>query len=33
MAVRFEARTLDGTVITLADTVGTPTLLAFWAPW
>jgi hypothetical protein len=32
-AVPFQAQTLDGSVLTLSDTLGTPTLLAFWAPW
>ncbi len=31
--VPFQAETLDGSVLTLTDTYGTPTLLAFWAPW
>ena len=31
--VPFQAETLDGSVLTLSDTYGTPTLLAFWAPW
>ena len=29
----FQAQALDGSVINLSDTYGTPTLLAFWAPW
>ena len=32
-AILFQAETLDGTVIHLSDSYGTPTLLAFWAPW
>lgn len=32
-AIRFQGETLDGSVINLSDTYGTPTLLAFWAPW
>ena len=32
-AIPFQAELLDGTEIALADTFGTPTLLAFWAPW
>ena len=32
-AITFQARLLDGTDLTLPDTFGTPTLLAFWAPW
>ena len=32
-ATPFQAKLLDGTEITLSDTFGTPTLLAFWAPW
>ena len=31
--IPFQAQTLDGSVINLSDTHGTPTLLAFWAPW
>ena len=31
--VTFQAESLDGSVLTLSDTYGTPTLLAFWAPW
>ena len=29
----FQAALLDGAVYDLADTLGAPTLLAFWAPW
>ena len=32
-APAFQAVTLDGTSVYLEDTLGTPTLLAFWAPW
>ena len=32
-AAPFQAQTLDGTELVLTDTFGTPTLLAFWAPW
>ncbi len=32
-ATPFQAELLDGTEITLSETFGTPTLLAFWAPW
>ena len=32
-ATPFQAQTLDGSEIVLSDTFGTPTLLAFWAPW
>ena len=32
-AIPFRAELLDGTEIALSDTLGTPTLLAFWAPW
>lgn len=32
-SIPFQARLLDGTDLLLADTIGTPTLLAFWAPW
>lgn len=32
-AVPFQAQTLDGSMLSLPDTYGTPTLLAFWAPW
>ena len=32
-AVPFQAQTLDGSLLSLPDTYGTPTLLAFWAPW
>ena len=32
-AVLFQAQTLDGSMLSLPDTYGTPTLLAFWAPW
>lgn len=32
-ATPFHAMTLDGSELNLADTYGTPTLLAFWAPW
>ena len=32
-AVPFQALTLDGSTLSLPDTYGTPTLLAFWAPW
>ena len=31
--ILFQAQTLDGSVINLSDTRGTPTLLAFWAHW
>ncbi len=29
----FQAVLLDGNQFDLADTLGTPTLLTFWAPW
>ena len=29
----FEAILLDGSKFSMEDTLGTPTLLAFWAPW
>ncbi len=29
----FQAVLLDGNKFDLADTLGTPTLLTFWAPW
>ena len=32
-ATPFQAQTLDGAELVLTDTFGTPTLLAFWAPW
>ena len=32
-SIPFQARLLDGADLLLADTIGTPTLLAFWAPW
>ena len=32
-AIPFQARLLDGSDLLLADTIGAPTLLAFWAPW
>ena len=32
-AIGFQAVTLDGSEIRLDDTLGSPTLLAFWAPW
>ena len=32
-AVPFAAYLLDGSQLALADTLGAPTLLAFWAPW
>ena len=32
-SIPFEARLLDGTDLAFADTIGSPTLLAFWAPW
>ena len=32
-AVQFQARLLDGAELSLSETQGTPTLLAFWAPW
>ena len=32
-AVPFAADLLDGSQLALADTLGAPTLLAFWAPW
>ena len=31
--VPFQARLLDGRQLSLSETAGTPTLLAFWAPW
>ena len=32
-ATPFAAYLLDGSQLALADTLGSPTLLAFWAPW
>ena len=32
-AILFQAQMLDGSEVSLPDTFGTPTLLAFWAPW
>ena len=32
-AIPFQAQSLDGSELVLSDTFGTPTLLAFWAPW
>ena len=32
-AIPFQAQSLDGAEVNLPDTFGTPTLLAFWAPW
>ena len=32
-SIPFQARLLDGADLALPDTVGSPTLLAFWAPW
>ena len=32
-SIPFQARLLDGADLLLADTIGAPTLLAFWAPW
>ncbi len=32
-SVPFQARLLDGSQMSLSETAGTPTLLAFWAPW
>ena len=32
-AAPFRAHLLDGSELALSDTFGTPTLLAFWAPW
>ena len=32
-SIPFQARLLDGTDLSLPDTAGTPTLLAFWAHW
>ena len=32
-APAFQAVTLDGSAVYLEDLLGTPTLLAFWAPW
>ena len=32
-SIPFQASLLDGTDLLLADTMGAPTLLAFWAPW
>ena len=29
----FQATTLDGSEFILADAIGKPTLIAFWAPW
>lgn len=31
--IPFEAETIDGSQFNLEDTIGTPTLIAFWAPW
>lgn len=33
VAIPFQAELLDGSKITLSDTFGSPTLLAFWAHW
>ena len=32
-SIPFQARLLDGSDLALSDTIGAPTLLAFWAPW
>ena len=32
-AIPFNAQMLDGSEFSLADGYGSPTLLAFWAPW
>lgn len=32
-AIPFNARMLDGSEFSLPDAYGSPTLLAFWAPW
>ncbi len=32
-AIPFNAQMLDGSEFSLPDSYGTPTLLAFWAPW
>lgn len=32
-SIPFQARTLDGSTFELSQTFGTPTLIAFWAPW
>ena len=32
-AIPFNAQTLDGSEFSLQDGFGSPTLLAFWAPW
>ena len=32
-AIPFQAQSIDGSEVNLPDTFGTPTLLAFWAPW
>ena len=32
-AIPFNAQTLDGSEFSLPDAYGSPTLLAFWAPW
>ncbi len=32
-AIPFHAHLLDGSELALPETFGTPTLLAFWAPW
>lgn len=32
-AIPFNAQTLDGSEFSLPESFGSPTLLAFWAPW
>ena len=32
-AIQFQALTLDGDTFDLSQSRGTPTLIAFWAPW
>ena len=32
-AISFDAQMLDGSEFSLPDSYGSPTLLAFWAPW
>ena len=32
-AIQFNAQMLDGSEFSLPDAYGSPTLLAFWAPW
>ena len=32
-AIPFNAQMLDGSEFSLSDSYGSPTLLAFWAPW